>query len=483
MKNRNRNILISCLVLVLTACLILSCISIGSGMLWLNQTTQGETAQNEAIPQTQSVIPTPKMENQAPTPADTEPAEPSPNPEESPANPPEDASISPEIARQMDEIQMQVVTERGLKPNAVVDRKLYTPEQLRAKIIRDFEEDYSPEDARTDARVLAAFGLLNPDFDIYNFYIDLLAEQVGGYYDQETKEMVVVQGAEFGGVERMTYAHEYTHALQDQNYDIENGLNYNDDACDADPERCAAVQALIEGDATLSGLNWFTEHATQEDYDSMMEFYDSFQSPVYDSAPDFIALDFTFPYEYGLAFVQSLYNTGGWGSVDLTYQNLPQSTEQIIHPSRYPDDTPLPVTLPDFAALLGSGWEEIDRGTMGEWYTYLILAKGLDEKARLDEETAASATEGWGGDAYAVYYNAQSGQTMMVLHTVWDTEAEADEFAAAFRAYADARFDSSAPDVWAGPDGIHTFHQSDAATTWILAPDAETAEAVWESVP
>ena len=132
---KNRNIVISCLVLVLTACLILSCISIGSGMLWLNQTTKGETAQSEAIPSIPTVAPLPEVENLTPVPEEPEPAEPSPNPEESPANPPEDASISPEIARQMDEIQMQVVMARGLKPNAVVDRKLYTPEQLREKII------------------------------------------------------------------------------------------------------------------------------------------------------------------------------------------------------------------------------------------------------------------------------------------------------------------------------------------------------------
>ena len=71
---------------------------------------------------------------------------------------------------------------------------------------------------------MAAFGLINPDFDLQNLYIDLYSEQIAGFFDIEENEMVVVQGEGFGGVERFVYAHEYTHVLQDQNFDIENGL-------------------------------------------------------------------------------------------------------------------------------------------------------------------------------------------------------------------------------------------------------------------
>jgi len=67
-----------------------------------------------------------------------------------------------------------------------------------------------------------------------------------------------VVGEQFGGMERLTYSHEYVHALQDQNYDIQYGLQYDTDPCKKDSERCAGVQALLEGDASLAQMDWFT---------------------------------------------------------------------------------------------------------------------------------------------------------------------------------------------------------------------------------
>ncbi len=492
----DRRVLITCLVLLLVACLILSCASLfGAGIYSWNSSPFEETSELLESPVVDEAPPTEDIpdsddshsdleeEEQTPASSDPEPTEAPSNPEnEAPNPPPTGSNIDPDTARQMDEIQMQVIMERGLKPSQAANRQLYSPEQLNAKFIQDFKEDYSPEDAQTDAVTLAAFGLLEPNFDLYNFYIDLYSEQVAGFYDYKTKEMVVVQSNNFGGFERLTYAHEYTHALQDQNYDIENGLNFNDDACEADTERCAALRALMEGDATLSQLNWFFANGTSDDQAEIMEFYAEFETPVLNSAPEFITLGFTFPYEYGYAFVEHLYNIGGWGTVDRAYNELPLSTEQIMHPGRYPDDKPIQVELPELGDILGSGWDEIDRGVMGEWYSYLILAKGLDQNARLDESDAGFAAEGWGGDSYVVYYDVENENTVMVLHTSWDTSADADEFAEAFRDYAKARFGTSSTDTWQGEDGYHSFHHEGNTTTWVLAPDADTAQVVWQTV-
>lgn len=464
----NRPILITCLILLLVLCLILSCASIFGAGIWVwNTATSDNSSVVEEFPLPVEPMTTPEEGI---------------TPEKDNSPPITGEDISADVAQQMDEIQMQVILDRGLEPSEAVNRGLYTPEQLNIKFIQDFEDDYSSEDARIDALSMAAFGLLDPDFDLYTFYIDLLSEQVAGFYDQETKEMVVVQGESFGGPERLTYAHEYTHALQDQNFDIENGLGYNDEACEADSERCAAIQALIEGDASLEEINWFLAHATAQDQSDIMEFYNNIEMPVFDSAPEFITMDFTFPYEYGYTFVEQLFNQGGWGTVNRAYQNLPLSTEQIIHPERYPDDVPVAVELPELIDTLGNGWEELDRGTMGEWYTFLILSKGLDINARLDDSEASVAAAGWGGDAYTVYYNADEDSTVMVMQTTWDTSADADEYAQAFRNYADARHGSADGDSWQGQDGHHLFIQQDDTTTWMLAPDADTAQAIWQIV-
>jgi hypothetical protein len=473
----DRRVLITSVVLLVTACLILSCVGIfGVGTYFWNSTSSEVVPFAEETSVPQDDVPTEIIEEPESTEA---PA----NPENEAPNVTSGVEIDPEVASQMDEIQMQVVLDRGLKPSEEVSRILYTPEQLREKIEIDFAEEYSPEEAQIDVIVLASFGLLEPDFDLYNFQIDLLSEQIGGFYDPETGEMVTVQGEDFGAMERFIYAHEYTHALQDQNYDLEDGIGFNDENCDENSEGCAAIRALIEGDATLAQLNWFMNNASMEDQAELMEAMTEADMPVLDSAPEFIVMDLTFPYEYGYLFTQHLYNIGGWGTVDRAYRELPTSTEQIMHPERYPDDQPIPVELPEFSDILGTGWEEIDRGIMGEWSTYLILSKGLDESARIDEASAAVAVEGWGGDQYVVYYNAENESTVMVLRTTWDTADDSGEFAFTFSDYLEGRFGATGDNTWQGEGGYHTFHHEGDTTTWILAPDAQTLAAVGQVLP
>jgi len=473
----DRRILITCLIVLMASCIIIFCASIfGTGIYFLNSTSSDVFSTSEDRSNTKTGTETQPQVDSGATEATS-------IPENEVQNSSAQVSIDPYIARQMDEIQMQVILERGLKPSDQVTRILYSPEQLREKIIQDFFKDYSTEDARNEVLTLASFGLLEPDYDLHTLYTDLYSEQVAGFFDTDTKEMVVVLGEDFGGVERFVYAHEYSHVLQDQNFDLENGLNFNDEACETDSERCSAILALIEGDATVSQLNWFVNNATPDDKAELMKMMaNETESPVFDSAPEFISLGLTFPYEYGYLFVDYLHSKGGWGTVDRAYQNPPLSTEQIIHPDRYPDDKPIPVSLPKFEDILGSGWEEIDRGVMGEWYTYLILAKGLDENARLDDDQAKLAVEGWGGDAYLVYYNEETGETVMVFRTTWDTSADADEFADSFRDYADDRFGTSSSDTWQGLDGFHMFKHQTETTTWIYAPDPEVTASIWQNL-
>ncbi len=380
------------------------------------------------------------------------------------------------LTKEIDQIQTQVDQERGLQPEHQVPVVLLSPDEVRQNVTNDYETDYTDEDAANDVLELSTIGLLDPGFDLRGLMINLLSEQIAGYYDNETQEMFVVQGQGFQGPERLTYSHEYTHVLQDQNYDIENGLNYNDDACEQDSERCAAIQALLEGDATLSEIIWFQNYSTDTDKQQISDFYDSLNTPVYDSAPEFMKEDFVFPYNQGETFVQDIYSNGGWSAVDAVYQNPPVSTEQILHPNLYPSHKPIPVTLPDLTNTLGSGWREVSNNQMGEWYTYLILTRGVNENARLDDNTAQSATAGWGGDNYVVLHNDATGQTAFVMKTVWDSTKDAAQFASAFEKYANTRFEVSASkqgnvSTWTYDGGVTTLYQSGDTTIWITAPD------------
>jgi hypothetical protein len=480
MSNTTRNVLIACGVLLIVVCACISFVLLGGLSIWM---TDREIVTDDIAPIVSTVIAEITPEETLVTGEIATPTLPQAGGEE-----PGDTqdAISDEVKREMDQIQQQVTELRELQPAREVKLTLLTPDELREKVISDFFEDYSEEEAIDDTIVMAVFDLLDVDFNLIDFYIDLFSEQIAGFYDDESEEMYVVRGSGFGGPERLTFAHEYVHVLQDQNYDIEHGLNYTDELCEADSEHCAAIQALLEGDASLLELMWFSIHASEVDRREIIDFYGQFMSPVYDSAPDFMKQDFLFPYQAGQEFVEYLYDSGGWEAVNDAYEDLPLSTEQILHPDRYPDDKPVPVNLPDFSERLGSDWRELDRGVMGEWSTYLILGYGMNERARLSDNDAKSAADGWGGDAYVVYSN-EAGSTAMVLRTIWDTLQEANEFGSHFEVYAENRFGNpiisqSDLSTWEEQRFYTEFHREGVVTTWISAPDSETAAAIWEMI-
>ena len=454
-QKKTKNIIISCVVVLVVACVIVGILvvsGIGVSLLWpFKRTTEVVIETETPVSASETLEPTSESE------------------------------LSEDVIQLMHTIESQVSRIRGIFTQDSIIWELISEEDLEEIVREDFFADYSDEDALRDAQVLASLGLLPDDFDLKTFYNELYSEQIAGFYDDEEKAMYVVQEAGFGGYEKMTYAHEYTHFLQDQRYDLENGLMLNDEACEADSERCAAVQALIEGDATLSEILWFQSHATQEDYEDYLEMMDSYESPVFDSAPPYMAADLYFPYEYGLIFVQQLYEKGGYLTVDDAFGNVPVSTEQILHPERYPDDLPVPVDLPDLTEVLGGDWYLYDQNVMGEWYTFLILNKAYDSTFQLPEEIAAPAAEGWGGDAYAFYLNPDTDEVVFVLDTVWDTPKDADEFAAAFIDYASLRWDlgaTSSVRSWSGVDGTVVFLQDGDRTVWVTAPSFEMASAI-----
>jgi hypothetical protein len=288
-----------------------------------------------------------------------------------------------------------------------------------------------------------------------------------------------VQAAEFAGPERLTYAHEFDHALQDQIYDLDEGLGYNETDCRADYERCAGVQSLIEGDATLLEEQWLRTYATPLDLDELRDFYDAYQSPVFDSAPAFLQQDFLFPYSFGLEFVRRLYLDGGWAGVDAAYSAPPSTTEQVLHPERYPGDSPVRLEIPDLASALGSPWVEIERNIFGEWYLRLVLEE------MLPREEAGAAAAGWEGDAYVVMTDGAS-HGALVLITAWEGVGQAQAAYVSLRAYGDARFGPAPIQAglaeWQDPFGVVRLERRSDQTLWILAPDSAVADGLRASV-
>ena len=166
------------------------------------------------------------------------------------------ASVFDTIARTVEEI-------RGLRATGPYTRSLMTQAELRAYQERKFEKDYTPEEARQDTLTLAAFDLLPRDFPLRDFLLELYTEQIAGFYDPDTKQFFVIsEQGQPGILERVTFAHEYTHLLQDQHFDLV-ALGFTDDKSkrpkDLDDDAMLARRALVEGDATLTQLFYLNQ--------------------------------------------------------------------------------------------------------------------------------------------------------------------------------------------------------------------------------
>jgi hypothetical protein len=456
-----KTILLTILSLLIACCIGMSCLSSAAALFIVRQNQQ-------TSPSTPTLTPAPLPEL---------------------PQSPEDSSIPSDISRQMYQIEQQVVVIRSLFPEVALKRNLLTPDQLRQKVSTEFFTEYTRQEVDDDVLELSVLGFVKPDFDLYQLYIDLFSENIAGYYDTEVRQMFLVQGAGFSGIQRMTYAHEYTHTLQDQTYNLRQDMNFTDEYCETNSEYCSAVKALLEGDASLTEQNWLFSYASDQDRKDIQQFASNYRTPVYDSAPEYLKADFLFPYRQGLEFAQTLYDLDGYEAIDNAFHSPPVSTEQILHPEKYPADLPSVVQLPDFISILGTGWRETDRNMLGEWYTYLMLAKGWDTNIQLSDSEARTASAGWGGDQLVFYIHDSSRQSVMVYRSTWDTAADANEFWKAMQGYCSKRWDS--PSI-IGDDYQEWFQTSNGAVRisftnneilWVIAPDLATIQKIIQTMP
>lgn len=309
--------------------------------------------------------------------------------------------------------------------------------EIEKMIVKNLDKDSTPEELRASELALKKLGLAPADFRLRSFIVGLLTEQVAGYYDPKTQEFYLADWIDLGG-QKAVIAHELTHALQDQHFNLRRLEDWPDGDSDAE----LAAHALVEGDATLVMLQYVLRKPLRA-LAMLKAMGDSAgsASEQIDRAPRALRESLLFPYEQGREFATSVYRRGGWDAVSKAYTILPQSTEQILHPDKYvARESPQKVEMPDIARMLGKHWKRIDYDVNGEWSYYLILDEFLKSR---DESKKAAA--GWGGDRYALYEDARGGGVMLAQTTVWDTADDAREFFDAYAKrtklrYKDARF-------------------------------------------
>lgn len=307
--------------------------------------------------------------------------------------------------------------------------------EIEQMLLKNFDAETTPEEARAGELSMKKFGLLPADFHLHDFLISVLTEQILGYYDPKTKQFYLADWIDPQG-QQVVIEHELTHALQDQHFNLSRFEKPRKGESDAD----AAVHALVEGDATWS-MTLYALRDPRRVMD-MMKSVGTASTTKMDAAPRALRETLTFPYEQGMFWVRQLQQRGGWKAVDQAFIDLPQSTEQIMHPEKYlAHEEPVKINIPDLAPALGTGWRRIDSDVNGEFGYYLILDQFIND-GKLSRQAAA----GWGGDRYALYENAQTHETTMAQLAAWDTEQDAQEFFDAYSKRTTLRY-KTAPDA------------------------------------
>ena len=347
-----------------------------------------------------------------------------------------------------------------------------TETELRNYLI-DQMKDVSDEDLKKELDLYYLLGFAPKDFDLRQFYIDMYTEQIAGFYDPEENQMYLVK--DISPYENaLTLAHEYTHFLQYNNPAFSNTLHYDDDYCEDHGEICMIIDALVEGDATLTESLMDPEEILGFHSNDANSSVSSSES-VFDSSPKFFQDSLLFPYVYGFDFTAYHYMKGGFDSVNDLFINLPQSVEQIMHPEKYLKDAPIDVTLEPFRSIIMEDFEIIREDVMNEADIKMVLSDGYDENWQLSERQASTAAEGWGGGSFLLAEDDE--ELLFFSKIIMDTEKDAEEAETLFALYADKRFGVRGnDDFWKGENSstVHLIRQGDVLYWMILPEDFET---------
>ena len=276
---------------------------------------------------------------------------------------------------QVNRIVAEIQILRGLKFKSKVPISYLTPDQTAARIKADIKREKLNGTLALEAKAGAMLGLYPPNFDLAEVSVRMLKQQIAGFYDPRKKDLVIVEsplakGAAITRVQKLetvnVVAHELTHGLQDQNFNIGTILEQakNDD------DRSVAMKAVIEGDATLAGFGFIAGRMDDEVLNVFVKHIPDMEKDFAEKTRDVplgLREPFIFQYMYGARFVAEAYHRNGWKGVDALYAHPPDTTQQIMNPWMYFDrSTPRPeVHLAGYEKVL-AGWKQAEVSTFGE---------------------------------------------------------------------------------------------------------------------
>jgi len=371
-----------------------------------------------------------------PTPPDddsTASAPPVVAPEAAPAGDPGDR-IDPERARQEARRILEsvaVARNLALRGDVVVD--VIDKPGIRKFARESMYEHTTPAELKMLGRIDESLGVLPQGADVEQILLDLLEDGVLGLYDPKAKTLFIGDFVSKGMLS-MVVGHEIAHGLQDMYFDLkalQEPIRHDSDAE-------SARRFLVEGDAQASYLAWVSGEAGVK----------AIGGPVLDAMGDqvlelsgmaspypILARSLQMPYTDGTATVIRLVQQRGWKAVDELYEDLPRTSEQMLHldkllareraiPTKV-DAGPLEAAMPGLKHL---------------WHDNIGEASLLTMLAEVEDATVARrAAAGWGGDFFVALDRPDAPlPTPVVAGAIaWDSEADAREFVPVFQRYLD----------------------------------------------
>lgn len=330
-------------------------------------------------------------------------------------------SAPPAIA----EVESQVETVRGLRFKRAVSAEPVTPAEIDRRLRRYFEVFYPRGFYARRTEAWTTIGAIPRDVGILEALGRYQQGQVLGFYNSQNEELVYTGDEELSRIEQFILAHELTHAIDDQHFDLD---RLDELSLTCDDERFQAALGVVEGSA-----NHF---ATQVIFRFPIEEIGDIPGGNPAGVPPMIQDLQEYPYTDGLRFVDALADEGGPEAVNDALRRFPTTTEEVLHPERFRKDAPVELDVPDFAPTFGEGWRDLDVMIVGELWLRVLL----DTKLTQSEATAAAA--GWDGGIYRAWTDGED--VAVVLSTSWDTAVEAASFREALVKWTRGRRDRAA---------------------------------------
>ena len=372
-----------------------------------------------------------------------------------------------ELFRSVDDILNFASKDTKLPIKNPIKRDLAGREQVRRFVLRHMQEDKDAQRLERSEASMKKFGLLPQEFDLRKFLLDLMEDQVAGYYDPKTKTVYLLDWVA-PEAQRPVLAHELTHALQDQNFGLDQWLKVRDDDrrdnsdnLDAGPdEEQSARQAVSEGQGMAVMMDYVLAPAGQSltDMPSMGEIFKQQtmervgDSPIFANAPMYLREMVIFPYTYGLSFLESLLTRGGKEMAFAgAFKNPPRDTREIMQPDVYLDDHHVdPIRLPRLADVLKKSYVGYDSGAVGEFDVYILL------KQYSGSELAERLSPAWRGGIYYLGRKKRAkpskpdaavpmSDLALLYVSKWATPEDAGYFAKAYCLWLPKKYKSVAP--------------------------------------